>query len=121
MVGMIKKNVRNRMPVLRINWATFPHVPQRRDSAISSDPQKKTFVPMINIAAVRITRVGSYRHSYNAARPFNNNPGKYISQTAQEPTTGRVLSPMSSTRQIFALLKRERQVFLSFRRRVPQL
>ena len=53
---MIKKNVRNRMPVLRINWATFPHVPQRRDSAISSDPQKKTFVPMINIAAVRIAR-----------------------------------------------------------------
>lgn len=63
-VGMIKKNVRNRIPVLRINWATFPHVPQQRDSAISSDPQKNTFVPMINIAAVRITRVRNYRHLY---------------------------------------------------------
>lgn len=61
---MIKKNVRNRMPVLRMNWATFPHVPQRRDSAISSDPQKNTLIPMINMAALRITWIFNYHQLY---------------------------------------------------------
>jgi hypothetical protein len=51
MVGMIKKKTRNLIPVLRTNWACVPQVPQRISWLVSSDPQKKTFVPMINIAA----------------------------------------------------------------------
>jgi len=34
-----------------MNWAWVPQVPQRINSAVVSDPQKKTFVPMISIAA----------------------------------------------------------------------
>jgi len=34
-----------------MNWAWVPQVPQRISSAVVSDPQKKIFVPMINIAA----------------------------------------------------------------------
>ncbi len=47
-------------------------------------------------------------------RYLNNNSGKYIVQTAQEPQPGEFYLRMSSTQQIFVLLARERNAFLSF-------
>ncbi len=47
---MMKKNVRNRIPVFRINWAVFPHVPQRMSSEVRSEPQKNTLVPIMSMA-----------------------------------------------------------------------
>jgi hypothetical protein len=36
-------------PFLRVKFPAKPQVPQRMSSAARSEPQKKTFVPMINI------------------------------------------------------------------------
>ena len=46
---MMKKNVRNRIPVFRINCAWLPHVAQRMSSEVSSEPQKNTLVPIISM------------------------------------------------------------------------